>query len=89
MAGLMLSNIQIKKDLLGRWKYKYLFSVEEVKTGFARQYHSGMLIKKWEWILKKENSRIQHKRKPYTRRKVSGIYAMLKYRTNGKYYSKI
>lgn len=30
MAGLMLSNIQIKKDLLQDEKYKYLFSVEEV-----------------------------------------------------------
>jgi argininosuccinate lyase len=30
MAGLMLSNIQIKKDLLTDEKYKYLFSVEEV-----------------------------------------------------------
>ncbi len=30
MAGLMLSNIEIKKDLLADEKYKYLFSVEEV-----------------------------------------------------------
>jgi argininosuccinate lyase len=30
MAGLMLSNIQIKKDLLNDEKYKFLFSVEEV-----------------------------------------------------------
>jgi argininosuccinate lyase len=30
MAGLMLSNIQVKKDLLRNEKYKYLFSVEEV-----------------------------------------------------------
>lgn len=30
MAGLMLSNIIIKKDLLNDEKYKYLFSVEEV-----------------------------------------------------------
>lgn len=30
MAGLMLSNIQVKKDLLRDEKYKYLFSVEEV-----------------------------------------------------------
>ena len=30
MAGLMLSNIQVKKDLLKDEKYKYLFSVEEV-----------------------------------------------------------
>ncbi len=30
MAGLMLSNITIKKDLLADEKYKYLFSVEEV-----------------------------------------------------------
>ncbi|MGF2412863.1 argininosuccinate lyase [Ferruginibacter sp.] len=30
MAGLMLSNIQIKKDLLQDAKYKFLFSVEEV-----------------------------------------------------------
>ena len=30
MAGLMLSNIQIKKDLLQDEKYKFLFSVEEV-----------------------------------------------------------
>lgn len=30
MAGLMLSNISIKKDLLADEKYKYLFSVEEV-----------------------------------------------------------
>ena len=37
MAGLMLSNIEIKKDLLADEKYKYLFSVEEanklVNTG--------------------------------------------------------
>lgn len=30
MAGLMFSNIKIKKDLLKEEKYKYLFSVEEV-----------------------------------------------------------
>lgn len=30
MAGLMLSNIEIKKDILTNEKYKYLFSVEEV-----------------------------------------------------------
>ncbi|MEO6549082.1 MAG: argininosuccinate lyase [Ferruginibacter sp.] len=30
MAGLMLTNIQVKKDLLHDEKYKYLFSVEEV-----------------------------------------------------------
>ena len=30
MAGLMLSNIQVNKELLKDEKYKYLFSVEEV-----------------------------------------------------------
>lgn len=30
MAGLMLSNIEIKKDILSDDKYKYLFTVEEV-----------------------------------------------------------
>ena len=30
MAGLMLSNIEVKKDILADEKYKYLFSVEEV-----------------------------------------------------------
>ena len=30
MAGLMLSNVEIKKDMLSDEKYKYLFSVEEV-----------------------------------------------------------
>jgi argininosuccinate lyase len=30
MAGLMLSNIEIKKDILADAKYKYLFTVEEV-----------------------------------------------------------
>jgi argininosuccinate lyase len=30
MAGLMLTNIGIKKDILADEKYKYLFSVEEV-----------------------------------------------------------
>src|SRR5688572_15302954 len=30
MAGLMLSNIEIKKDILADKKYQYLFSVEEV-----------------------------------------------------------
>ena len=30
MAGLMLSNIEVKKDLLGDEKYAFLFSVEEV-----------------------------------------------------------
>jgi argininosuccinate lyase len=30
MAGLMLSNIEIKKDILADEKYRYLFSVEEV-----------------------------------------------------------
>lgn len=30
MAGLMLTNIEVKKDLLNDEKYKYLFSVEEV-----------------------------------------------------------
>jgi len=39
MTGLMLSNIEVKKDILGDEKYKYLFSVEEVNklvnTGMA------------------------------------------------------
>jgi argininosuccinate lyase len=30
MSGLMLSNVEIKKDILADEKYKYLFSVEEV-----------------------------------------------------------
>jgi argininosuccinate lyase len=30
MAGLMLSNVEVKKDILNDEKYKYLFSVEEV-----------------------------------------------------------
>ncbi|MFY0075958.1 hypothetical protein ABTQ09_19495, partial [Acinetobacter baumannii] len=30
MAGLMLSNIQIQKDIVEDEKYKYMFSVEEV-----------------------------------------------------------
>ncbi|HUR65822.1 MAG TPA: argininosuccinate lyase [Chitinophagaceae bacterium] len=30
MAGLMLSNIEVKKDILADEKYRYLFSVEEV-----------------------------------------------------------
>ena len=30
MAGLMLSNVEIKKDILADERYKYLFSVEEV-----------------------------------------------------------
>jgi len=30
MAGLMLSNMEVKKDILSDEKYKYLFSVEEV-----------------------------------------------------------
>lgn len=30
MAGLMLSNIEVRKDILADEKYKYLFSVEEV-----------------------------------------------------------
>jgi argininosuccinate lyase len=30
MAGLMLGNIEVKKDILENEKYKYLFSVEEV-----------------------------------------------------------
>src|SRR4249919_3674195 len=30
MAGLMLSNIEVKKDIVADEKYKYLFSVEEV-----------------------------------------------------------
>jgi argininosuccinate lyase len=30
IAGLMLNNIEIKKDILADDKYKYLFSVEEV-----------------------------------------------------------
>ena len=32
MAGLMLNNIEIKKDILAEEKYKYLFSVEEVNN---------------------------------------------------------
>ncbi len=32
MTGLMLSNIEIKKDILADEKYKYLFSVEEVNN---------------------------------------------------------
>jgi argininosuccinate lyase len=38
MAGLMLSNIDIKKDILSDEKYKYLFSVEEVN----KLVNSGM-----------------------------------------------
>jgi argininosuccinate lyase len=30
IAGLMLTNIEVKKDILADEKYKYLFSVEEV-----------------------------------------------------------
>jgi len=38
MAGLMLSNVEIKKDILDDEKYKYLFSVEEVN----KLVNSGM-----------------------------------------------
>lgn len=38
MAGLMLSNIEVKKDILNDNKYKYLFSVEEVN----KLVNSGM-----------------------------------------------
>ena len=38
MAGLMLSNIEVKKDILKDEKYKYLFSVEEVN----KLVNSGM-----------------------------------------------
>ncbi len=38
MAGLMLSNIEIKKDILSDEQYKYLFSVEEVN----KLVNSGM-----------------------------------------------
>ena len=38
MAGLMLLNIEIKKDILADEKYKYLFSVEEVN----KLVNSGM-----------------------------------------------
>jgi len=38
MAGLMFSNIEIKKDILADVKYKYLFSVEEVN----KLVNSGM-----------------------------------------------
>jgi argininosuccinate lyase len=38
MAGLMLSNVEIKKDILADEKYKYLFSVEEVN----KLVNSGM-----------------------------------------------
>ena len=38
IAGLMLNNIEIKKDILGDEKYKYLFSVEEVN----KLVNSGM-----------------------------------------------
>lgn len=38
MAGLMLSNIEIRKDILADEKYKYLFSVEEVN----KLVNSGM-----------------------------------------------
>jgi argininosuccinate lyase len=38
MTGLMLSNIEIKKDILSDEKYKYLFSVEEVN----KLVNSGM-----------------------------------------------
>jgi argininosuccinate lyase len=38
MAGLMLGNIEIKKDILADEKYKYLFSVEEVN----KLVHTGM-----------------------------------------------
>ena len=38
IAGLMLNNIEIKKDILADEKYKYLFSVEEVN----RLVNAGM-----------------------------------------------
>ena len=38
MAGLMLSNVEIKKDILSDPAYKYLFSVEEVN----KLVNSGM-----------------------------------------------
>ena len=38
MTGLMLSNIEVKKDILNDEKYKYLFSVEEVN----KLVNSGM-----------------------------------------------
>jgi argininosuccinate lyase len=38
MAGQMLSNIEIKKDILTDEKYKYIFSVEEVN----KQVNAGM-----------------------------------------------
>jgi argininosuccinate lyase len=38
MAGLMLSNIEISKDILDDEKYKYIFSVEEVN----KLVNSGM-----------------------------------------------
>ena len=38
MAGLMLSNVEIKKDILADEKYQYLFSVEEVN----KLVNSGM-----------------------------------------------
>ena len=38
MAGLMLNNIEIRKDILEEEKYKYLFSVEEVN----KLVNSGM-----------------------------------------------
>jgi len=64
MAGLMLSNIQINKDLLQDEKYKFLFSVEEVNklvlqgVPFRDAYKQiGMSIEKGEF---KYNTSVNH-----------------------------
>jgi len=56
MAGLMLSNIEVKKDIVKDEKYKYLFSVEEVNklvlqgVPFRDAYKQvGMSIEKGEF----------------------------------------
>ena len=44
MAGLMLSAIEVKTNILDDEKYKYLFSVEEVNKLVSREFLSAMHI---------------------------------------------
>lgn len=64
MAGLMLSNIEIRKDILTDEKYKYLFSVEEVNklvnagVPFRDAYKKvGMSIESGKFVY---NTKINH-----------------------------
>jgi hypothetical protein len=54
MAGFMLDKIEVKKNILGDEKYKYLFTVEAVNKLVMQEFHLEMRIKLLESRLTEE-----------------------------------